>query len=301
MPIMFSPINQTLSVSNVMERTPRKQNLKDQESNNKSPEAGYIESTLNEDSSQNPETHSPIIMKNPGFGSSLSGRDSTSFLNLSKISKSNNVNFNNRPRNSFNLPSTSKSSLFNIKNNQSKTLDFSKTTRSGSIASLLPLRESFPNNQLRRESKIKNIQPVDQKRKKSNSLSIIDYCSILNMTNNIQLLNHFYEETEELMAKLSTKTTKNGNLHRQASLSEQTASLFGSNMCNCLICEKKNKTFPILNYEIVPNRYNTKFTMKKYTYSTPMSQISCLKLFNLMNTDCSINFNPDYHTNSKTG
>ena len=47
------------------------------------------------------------------------------------------------------------------------------------------------------------------------------------------------------------------------------------------------------NFEILPNKHNSDFSVMKYTYSTPFSQLSTLKLFNLMNTDCSINFNVD--------
>jgi len=44
------------------------------------------------------------------------------------------------------------------------------------------------------------------------------------------------------------------------------------------------------NYEIFPLD-NFDYTILKYTYSSPISELSTLKFFNLMNTDCSIFFN----------
>lgn len=180
------------------------------------------------------------------------------------------------------------------------------------------------------------------KRRKSNSLSIIDYCNIINLNTNYQMLATFYDDTEESMARLSMRTTNNKDISKQASLSEQVAALFGSSMCSCYLCNLKSNTTlnqsssfstssstePTLvtnnanlsasfssnefksssatsattssaigrksqqhNFEIMPNKNNSDFSVMKYTYSTPFSQLSTLKLFNLMNTDCSINFN----------
>ena len=220
-----------------------------------------------------------------------------------------------------------------------------KTRRSGSISSLLPLKEnqatsnfssSFNSNssnitQGRSNngitggmSKLK-LNPIPQpKRRKSNSLSIIDYCNIMNMNTNFQMIANFYDDTEASMSRLSMKTTRNANIEKQASLSEQMAALFGSSMCTCCLCKLKilniPKKSPSLslptqlttgaqnqvalptspaqvqqvqqyNFEILPNKHNSDHSIIKYTYSTPFSQLSPLKLFNLMNTDCSIIFN----------
>lgn len=198
------------------------------------------------------------------------------------------------------------------------------------------------------------------KRRKSNSLSIIDYCNIINLNTNYQMLaaKTLYEDTEESMARLSLKSNK--DICKQASLSEQVAALFGSSMCTCNLCNLKSTTTtttsttwssnelavasaaaaaaaatsvaasastPVLNssshssnqtntaittttttssvssttisnrkvqqhnFEISPNKNNSDFSVIKYTYSTPFSQLSTLKLFNIMNTDCSINVN----------
>lgn len=265
--------------------------------------------------------------------------------------------------------------------NASKSSSTLKTRRSGSIASILPLRENnaLTNNSINnnnnhatnhsttttttaaagtntnlttsgKSSKFK-LQPLP-KRRKSNSLSIMDYCNFMNMNTNFQMLANFFDDTEASMSRLSMKTTRNANIEKQASLSEQMAALFGSSMCTCSLCKLKlttnakkpnnattttttttsaaattnalvttnshhnqnnaaanqtsqstttttttattsMATVPLqqYNFEIMPNRHNTDYCIIKYTYSSPFSQLSPLKLFNLMNTDCSIIFN----------
>lgn len=237
------------------------------------------------------------------------------------------INYNN-PRHSLQVPNPSKSSMMPIHSNSisssstptanfrsnSNNLINLKTRRSGSITSFLPVKESTTNNTSlpaimfrnkqqkqalqnnNHSSQTPNGQSSNQfislsKRSKSNSLSIIDYCNIINMNTNFQMLSHFYDDTEESMARLSMKTTRNGNIQKQATLSEQLAQLFGSTMCSCFLCKMKSidaKKSQQHNFEIMPNNHNSEYTMAKYTYSTPYSQMSCLKLFNLMNTDCSI-------------
>jgi hypothetical protein len=49
------------------------------------------------------------------------------------------------------------------------------------------------------------------------------------------------------------------------------------------------------NYEIRPSS-GCDFTFCKFTYSHPVSELSALKLFNLMNTDCSIFFSTPGHS-----
>ena len=148
-------------------------------------------------------------------------------------------------------------------------------------------------------NKPSNFPILQPKRKKSNSLSIIDYCNILSMNTNYQMLANFYDDTEASMARLSLKTTRNANIQKQANLSEQMAALFGSSMCNCYLCKLKTidaKKAQQHNFEITPNKDNADYTIMKFTYSTPFSQLSCLKLFNLMNTDVSITFNNGENT-----
>ena len=140
-------------------------------------------------------------------------------------------------------------------------------------------------------NKPSNFPILQPKRKKSNSISIIEYANILNMNTNYQMLADFYDDTEASMARLSLKTTRSANIQKQASLSEQMAALFGSSMCDCYLCKLKTidaKKAQQHNFEIVPNKHNADFSITKFTYSTPFSQLSCLKLFNLMNTDVSI-------------
>lgn len=66
-------------------------------------------------------------------------------------------------------------------------------------------------------------------------------------------------------------------------------------MCACNLCRMKtidSKRILQHNYEITPDKFNLLgYTIQKYTYSSPISELSTLKLFNLMNTDCSIFFN----------
>jgi len=116
------------------------------------------------------------------------------------------------------------------------------------------------------------------------------------MNTNYQMLVNFYDDTEESMARLSLQTSRNANIEKQASLSEQIAALFGSSNCTCQLCKMKSndtRKAQQYNFEIIPNKHNSDYSIMKYTYSTPLSQLSPLKLFNLINTDCSINFSSD--------
>lgn len=80
-------------------------------------------------------------------------------------------------------------------------------------------------------------------------------------------------------------------------------------MCTCNLCRMKtvdSKRILQHNYEIKPSpdyyypaSTGLEYTFCKYTYSNPISELSTLKLFNLMNTDCSIFFNtPSEHDES---
>lgn len=256
---------------------------------------------------------------NSNLNSSING-----IIQQQHYSNSNNNHslINNHPRHSISFPSTK--TLLPINNTNAK---FIKTKRSGSIASCLPFKEIPSSSSINNQSnnsltssisnsinfsnsacnnntaalkdtnmprKMSNFPILQPKRKKSNSLSLIDYCNILSLNTNNQLLANAYNDTEASMERLSLKTTKQANLQKQATLSEQMAALFGSSMCLCYLCKQKTvdpKKSHQHNFEITPNKNNSDYTITKYTYSTPYSQLSALKLFNLMNTDCSINLN----------
>ena len=155
--------------------------------------------------------------------------------------------------------------------------------------------------------------------KVSSPLSVIDYSNIINLNTSHQMLVNFLEnsrqENSDLSLKKNLRVNKscsgvqspskshkpqfhmflNNYIQKQATLSEQMASLFGSSMCTCCLCCMKtidSKRILQHNYELTPEKANTvDYTIKKYTYSNPISELSTLKLFNLINTDCSIFFN----------
>lgn len=205
------------------------------------------------------------------------------------------------------IPSTSNSYNFHINRDILNTTPPIYTnaslnlTQLGSAFSSSIYNNSSNNNKnnnnkddLMNRNKPSNFPILQPKRKKSNSLSIIDYANILNMNTNYQMLADFYDDTEASMARLSLKTTRSANIQKQATLSEQMAALFGSSMCDCYLCKLKTidaKKAQQHNFEILPNKHNAEFSIMKFTYSTPFSQLSCLKLFNLMNTDVSIIIN----------
>ena len=247
-------------------------------------------------------------------------------------------NSNANPRYSLNFPTSSRKFSLNPFKATSALL---KTKRSGSITTILPFSreannsfsspnttsaafssgiyassaisspltglQAASNKDLLKDmnrNKPSNFPILQPKRKKSNSITIMDYCNILNMNTNYQMLANFYDDTEASMARLSLKTTRHANIQKQANLSEQMAALFGSSMCACYLCKMKTidaKKAQQHNFEITPNKHNAEYSIMKYTYSTPFSQLSCLKLFNLMNTDCSIIFTNEVTSSISNG
>jgi hypothetical protein len=165
--------------------------------------------------------------------------------------------------------------------------------------------------------------PAIPKRQKSNSLSIMDYCNIMSTNTNYQIMANFtnlsddvFESTAAALSNTNSSSsssssnsnsnsnsTSNVNYQKQASLAEQMVAMFGSLDCTCFLCvNNANRKSPNqINYEIVANRHNSDFSIMKYTYSAPLSQLSSLKLFNMFNCDCSISFKLDNRSNSSSG
>jgi hypothetical protein len=172
--------------------------------------------------------------------------------------------------------------------------------------------------------------PAVPKRQKSNSLSIMDYCNIMSTNTNYQIMANFTNLSDDVFDS-TTITTGNGsagaaaatdrstsnsasssscanqpgvNYQKQASLSEQMAAMFGSSDCTCLLCRNnaaRKSTASQINYEIVANRQNSDFSVMKFVYSAPLSQLSPLKLFNMFNCDCSISFKPSSRSSTSAG
>ncbi len=154
-----------------------------------------------------------------------------------------------------------------------------------------------------------NFSPFHTKRHKAANLTMIDYCNIINLNTSFQMLNNYCQENiDDSMSRLTLKTIhRNGiTLHqhqqqqhqqKQASIAEQMAILFGSTMCTCYLCKmkivKNAKRNQRHHFEISPNKNNMDYAVVRYTYSSPYSQLSTLKLFNIINTDCSIYFNTE--------
>ena len=208
-----------------------------------------------------------------------SSRDSPCLLALplKKLSMVSNNNNNNKM-------STGKASLSQIK--------------SDSITSLEPLSRSFSNtSSLKSVGKTNRLNGTKNagKKKVSSPLSVIDYCNIINMNTSHQMLVNFIQAEASADAMQEHKPPMhmflNNYIQKQATLSEQMALLFGSSMCTCYLCRMKtidSKRILQHNYEIIPSSQG--YSIRKYTYSNPISELSSLKLFNLMNTDCSIFF-----------
>jgi hypothetical protein len=94
-----------------------------------------------------------------------------------------------------------------------------------------------------------------------------------------------------LAANLSTQSQQ--QLIDMSSIMTNMSQYDNSDNCSCFLCEsilsdKRNSL--IYNYEITPNDYSDHSYMK-FSYGKPFSQLSCMKLFNLMNTDCTIYYN----------
>ena len=168
--------------------------------------------------------------------------------------------------------------------------------KSDSITSLEPLSRSFSNTSSLNSTAAKanrvNGAKNAGKKKASSPLSVIDYCNIINMNTSHQMLVNFIQaEASADAMKPPIHMFLNNYIQKQATLSEQMASLFGSSMCTCYLCRMKtidSKRILQHNYEIIPSSQG--YSIRKYTYSNPISELSSLKLFNLMNTDCSIFF-----------
>jgi hypothetical protein len=156
--------------------------------------------------------------------------------------------------------------------------------------------------------------PAVPKRQKSNSLSIMDYCNIMSTNTNYQIMANFTNLSDDVFESTgadfsasnsgsSSNNTSSLNYQKQGSLSEQMAAMFGFNECTCFLCvNNANRKSPNqINYEIVANRHNSDFSIMKYTYSAPLSQLSALKLFNMFNCDCSISLKTDNRSNSSSG
>lgn len=241
--------------------------------------------TNNSNNSNTIDSNVPIVMKYNNNNSNNQAKQQA--ITLTRLTTS---TIQNPPR--LILPFNSS------KSQASSSLNF-KNKRSESISNLLPLKEA-PNQPAtspslimnQKQTKKSNSQP---KRRKSNSLSIMDYCNIINMNTNYQMLANFYDETES-MTRLNISSKTRNNVTKSISVSDQMAALFGSSDCTCYLCKFRSQIENSLtrrlqyNIEITPNRNYTDFSTMKYTYSSPLSQLSTLKLFNLMNTDCSIYF-----------
>lgn len=190
----------------------------------------------------------------------------------------------------------------NSNSNKSSNLNSSVITTISPIVITGTVNNNLPSfsgsNSLFRNNKFiktSNYSPYNTKRHKTNQLSLIDYCNIINLNTNFQMLTNMYKEAEDPITKLNMRTNRSGNIQKQASIAEQMAILFGSTMCTCYLCKlklgKNGKRHQKHHFEITPSKNNAlDYSIAKYTYSSPYSQLSTLKLFNIMNTDCSIYF-----------
>lgn len=197
---------------------------------------------------------------------------------------------------SENASSTANNKLNNSNNTTTNVLitTISPISITGTFNNSLP---NFTNNNMLRNNFKSNFAPIHSKRHKVSNLTLIDYCNIINLNTNFLMLTNYYQELDDPNSRLTLKTNRNGNIQKQVSIAEQMAILFGSTMCTCYLCKmktaKNTKRNQRHHFEISPIKNNMDYTIIRYTYSSPYSQISALKLFNIMNTDCSIYFSAE--------
>ena len=262
-----------------------------------------------------------IRKSNPSM---ITTRNSLNFSSTTNMNKSNSnkdyfthsYNYNSNKRDSVSMStlkfrrSGSISNFYSIdetnninKNNSNVITTISPIVITGTLNTSLPSFTGGSNSLFRNNKFIKtNFSPYHTKRSKANQLSLIDYCNIINLNTSFQMLSNYYQEADDPTSKLNLKTNRNGNLQKQASIAEQMAILFGSTMCTCYLCKmklaKNTKRHQRHHFEIAPSKSNgLDYSIVKYTYSSPYSQLSCLKLFNIMNMDCSIYFSTETNNN----
>jgi hypothetical protein len=148
----------------------------------------------------------------------------------------------------------------------------------------------------------------------SNSQSIQQKSSKLNSNKSFQQSQQ--QQQSKSVHRLSLSNTPSSSssasaaqVQRQSSVAEQIADFYDSYTCSCNFCRARNsastsdmhylsvisaKKFNAqCTFEIVPHKHDISFSVMKYTYTAPLSQISALKLFNLFNTDCNITSVPE--------
>jgi hypothetical protein len=315
--LSISFINNDLSQPIIKELTNNNGSYHGSASNSVSTSITNLNHSIGTNLNKNSSTNATILSNNNISNSNVASANNTPRFSVNFPSQSKTTNSTQKQTSNFFsqlsskrrssiavLPSTSNSYNFNINRDIQNTTPtiYTNTSLNLSQPSTAFSSSIYNNNfnktnnkeELMNRNKPSNFPILQPKRKKSNSLSIIDYANILSMNTNYQMLADFYDDTEVSMARLSLKTTRNANIQKQASLSEQMAALFGSSMCDCILCKLKTvdaKRAQQHNFEIVHNKHNADFSIAKFTYSTPFSQLSSLKLFNLMNTDVSIVIN----------
>ena len=105
--------------------------------------------------------------------------------------------------------------------------------------------------------------------------------------------------SQELTMFLSMAPLSSANLSHQnqqqlidiSSVMLNVAQYANEDECSCYLCQayKNDKRNSLVhNYEIIPNDYKGNHRYMKFSYGKPYSQLSCMKLFNLINTDCTI-------------
>jgi hypothetical protein len=147
------------------------------------------------------------------------------------------------------------------------------------------------------QSPVKRSSSITQKYQKSKLIA--DEPPPLSQQLNESYSNEDVQNSQEQTMILSMAPLSSANLSQQNQLQLIDISSVMSNIsqyenqieCKCYLCEaytndKRNSL--VNNYEIIPNDYRGNHRYMKYSYGKPYSQLSCMKLFNLINTDCTI-------------
>ena len=125
--------------------------------------------------------------------------------------------------------------------------------------------------------------------------------------NNEDVQNNSHEQTIILsMAPLSSANLSQQNQQQLIDISSVMSNISqyeNQIECRCYLCEayindKRNSL--VHHYEIIPNDYRGNHRYIKFSYGKPYSQLSCMKLFNLINTDCTVYYDESITNHSTT-
>lgn len=235
------------------------------------------------------------------------------------------VNHNNNMLTSYSVSISSTTTSSSITPNATSTSFYKTTTstttasatkikRSSSLRSITPINEKqiqqiqqqqsvntskTSNSKSKQNSKNRNsIAQIDDSIASSSTTTMISTSE--NGSNNESTVS--YENTLVLsMAPLSNANLTSQNQLQLIDISSVMTNISiynNTDSCECYFCQAitNDKRQQLLNnYEIMPASMNSDdlndYSYIKFSYGKPYSQLSCMKLFNLMNTDCTVYYN----------